>query len=306
MQKTDLLVIGEINPDLILTGDVVPEFGQVEKIVDSATLNIGSSSVIFAVAAAKLGLSVRFFGLCGQDAFGDFMLNAMAKHGVDISQIRPSRDYATGLSVHLDTGKDRAILTDLGCMALLRYEDIPQDLFGASQHLHVASYFLQAALRPGLGRLFQFARENGMTTSLDTNWDPDQRWEGVKEVLPFTDIFLPNENEALSLSGQKTVEDAAQLLGDLAGIVSVKLGKQGGLAMRDGALVKAPSLPVKVVDTVGAGDTFNAGFVFGFLHGWPLQKTLEFACACGSLSARGKGTDAQPDYEEVRQALGLD
>jgi len=305
MQKTDLLVIGEINPDLILTGDVVPKFGQVEKIVDSATLNIGSSSVIFAVAAAKLGLKVRFFGLCGKDAFGDFMLKSMANHGIDISHIKPSIDCATGLSVHLDTGKDRAILTDLGCMALLRFEDIPQDLFGASRHLHVASYFLQAGLRPDLGKLFQHAHQKGMTTSLDTNWDPDQRWVGVKEVLPFTDIFLPNENEALSLSGQKTVEEAAQLLGESAQIVSVKLGKQGGLAISDGVLVKAPSLPVKEVDTVGAGDTFNAGFVFGFLHCWPLQKTLEFACACGSLSTRGKGTDVQPTVEEVCQALGL-
>jgi sugar/nucleoside kinase (ribokinase family) len=305
MQKTDLLVIGEINPDLILTGDVVPEFSQVEKIVDSASLNIGSSSVIFAVAAAKLGLKVRFFGLCGKDDFGDFMLKSMADQGIDISQIKPSAACTTGLSVHLDTGKDRAILTDLGCMALLRYEDIPQDLFGASRHLHVASYFLQAGLRPGLVKLFQHAHQKGMTTSLDTNWDPDQCWVGVKEILPFTDIFLPNENEALSLSGQKTVEEAARLLGDLAGIVSVKLGKQGGLAIRAGAMVKAPSLPVRVVDTVGAGDTFNAGFVFGFLQGWPLQKTLEFACACGSLSTRGKGIDAQPSLEEINKALGL-
>lgn len=305
MQTTDLLVIGEINPDLILTGNVVPEFGQVEKIVDSATLNIGSSSVIFAVAAAKLGLKVRFFGLCGKDAFGDFMLGRMAEQNIDVSQIQASENFVTGLSVHLDTGKDRAILTDLGCMAKLQVEDIPQELLENSRHLHVASYFLQAGLRPGLGKLFQAAHQKGLTTSLDTNWDPDQQWVGVKEILPFTDIFLPNENEALSLSRENSVESAARALAEIAGTVAVKLGGQGALAVRNAELVSTPALAVKVVDTVGAGDTFDAGFVFGFLQDWPLQKTLQFAAACGSLSVRGKGTDSQPSYEEVRQVMGL-
>ena len=170
----DILVAGKINPDLILTGDVKPSFGQVEKLVDSATLILGSSSVIFACRAERLGLKVAFIGKCGDDVFGRFMLDEMQKHGVDTGHVIVVPGGSTGLSVILNRGVDRAILTHPGLIPELRAEEIPDSLLHQVRHLHVASYFLQPYLQEGLPGLFEKARSFGLTTSLDTNYDPSE------------------------------------------------------------------------------------------------------------------------------------
>ena len=179
----DILVAGEINPDLILSGDVTPAFGQVEQLVDSAWLTIGSSSAIFACGAARLGLQVAFVGVCGDDIFGRFMLEQMQARGVDISNVILDPGGQTGLSVILNPGDDRAILTHLGLIGALRAEQVTDDLLRQARHLHVASYFLQSALQPGLPDLFVRARSAGLTTSLDTNWDPSGDWLGFDKLL---------------------------------------------------------------------------------------------------------------------------
>lgn len=209
----DILVAGEINPDLILAGDVLPEFGQVEKLVDSAVLAIGSSSAIFACGAARLGLRVAFIGVCGDDLFGRFMLDQMRRRGVNVEPVIVRPGGATGLSVILSTGVDRAILTSAGLTAALRAEDVSDALLAQARHLHVASYFLQDALRPGLPELFARARALGMTTSLDTNYDPSEQWLGFDRLLALTDVFLPNEAEARSLSRAGDISAAAARLG---------------------------------------------------------------------------------------------
>jgi len=300
----DLLVAGEINPDLILSGDVQPAFGQTEKLVDSAVLAIGSSSVIFACGATRLGLKVAFVGVCGDDIFGRFMLKEMTEHGVDISAAHVDPRRQTGLSVILNRGTqgDRAILTSLGSMADLRAEDVTDGLLRQSRHLHVASYFLQTALQPDLPDLFTHAHDLGLTTSVDTNWDPSGQWRGFDELLRQTDVFLPNENEALALTGAASVESAAEMLCKKCGTVALKLGAQGALTYREEGIVRVPALKLQVVDTVGAGDTFDAGFIYGWLEGWSLEKTLSLAAACGSLSTRAAGgTAAQPTLEEALQ-----
>ncbi|MEO8357637.1 MAG: sugar kinase [Chloroflexota bacterium] len=296
----DTLVAGEINPDLILTGDVTPSFNQVEKLVDSAALTIGSSSAIFACGAARLGLRVAFIGVCGDDIFGHFMLDEMQKRGVDVSNVIIRKDGQTGLSVILNQGVDRAILTHPGLIAALRASDISDDLLRQSQHLHVASYFLQTNLQRDLPHLFQRARSLGLTTSLDTNYDPSETWMGFDEQLAVTNVFLPNEKEALSLTGESNVDLAADRLGSRVEALGVKLGEDGALGVREGEKVRVASIPVNVVDTVGAGDSFDAGFLYGYLNQWPLAKTLRLACVCGALSTqRAGGTDGQPSLDEA-------
>jgi sugar/nucleoside kinase (ribokinase family) len=302
MSKFDILVAGEINPDLILSGDVVPAFGQVEKLVDSAALTVGSSSVIFACGAARLGLKVAFVGVCGADIFGRFMLDEMSKRGVDVSAVRVDPDRQTGLTVILNKGNDRAMLTHTGTIADLRADAVTDDLLRQSRHLHIASYFLQAALQPDLPDLFRRARTLGLTTSLDTNWDPSGRWIGVLELLSLADIFLPNENEAIAISQARTDGQALKRLAQHTGTVAMKRGAQGALACRGEETASVCALSGNVVDTVGAGDTFDAGFVYGFLNGWSLEKALWLAAVCGSLSTRAAGgTAAQPTIEEAMQ-----
>ena len=302
----DILVAGEINPDLILSGNVLPEFGQVEKLVDSAMLTIGSSSAIFACGAARLGLKVAFIGVCGVDVFGRFMLDEMSKRGVDISNVIVRADGQTGLSVILNRSSDRAILTYPGLIADLQASDISDALLSQSRHLHVASYFLQTKLQPDLSSLFRRARSLGLTTSLDTNYDPSEKWIGFDELLSVTNVFLPNEKEAVSLSGEGNVDLAADRLGSRVEALAIKLGAEGVLGVREGESIRVDSIPVKVIDTVGAGDSFDAGFLFGYLNRWSLEKSLRLACVCGALSTQqAGGTNGQPTLEQALQFLGV-
>ncbi len=300
----DILVAGEINPDLILTGDVAPEFGQVEKLVDSATLTIGSSSAIFACGAARLGLNVGFIGVCGDDIFGHFMLDEMSKRDVDVNNVIVRKDGQTGLSVILNNQSDRAILTHPGLIAELGASSISDDLLRQAKHLHVASYFLQTKLQPDLPDLFKRAHSLGLTTSLDTNYDPSEQWIGFDELLSVTNIFLPNEKEAISLSGAENVNKAASRLGSKVDALAIKLGKDGALGICGSQNIQVESIPVNVIDTVGAGDSFDAGFIYGYLNHWEFEKSLRLACVCGALSTQqAGGIDGQPTLEEALKFL---
>jgi len=297
----DILVAGEINPDLILSGDVEPVFNQVEKLVDSAVLTIGSSSAIFACGAARLGLKVAFIGVCAEDVFGRFMLAEMSRRGVDVRSVIIVPGGSTGMGVILTRGADRAILTYPGLISALKGGDVSDSLLKQARHLHVASYFLQTGLQAGLPALFERAHALGLTTSLDTNYDPSEQWLGLDHLLAHTDIFFPNETETCSLAGTPDVPLAAQRLARKVKTLVVKLGGQGALAIKDGVRAQTAALAVKVVDTVGAGDSFDAGFMYGALHGWPLDRTLRLAAVCGGLSTRAAGgTTAQATLEEAR------
>jgi sugar/nucleoside kinase (ribokinase family) len=301
----DLLVIGEINPDLILRGhDVAPAFGQAEKLVEDAAMVVGSSSVITACGAARLGLRVGFCGLVGDDLFGRFMLEAMRERGIDTAGCVIDASVSTGLSVILARpGGDRAILTYPGSIPLLAAGHIDRGRLRSARHVHVGSYFLLDRLRPDLPALFREARTAGATTSLDTNWDPSGAWD-VGEILAETDVFLPNEAEARAIAGRDTTDAAVDALAAGLPVLAVKLGAAGGLARRGPETARAAPLPVQVVDTVGAGDSFNAGFLAGRLLGRSLADSLQLAVACGSLSTRAAGgTAAQPTLEEAEAAL---
>ena len=303
-KKYDLIVAGEINPDLILTDpQLEPRFGQAEIIVKDAALTPGSSSVIVACGAARLGLKVAFVGVAGDDVFGNFMLEALKARRVDISNVIIDPNQSTGFTVILNRVTDRAMLTHLGAINALTADQVTDDLLAQSHHLHIASYFLQTRLQPDIPNLFRRARVLGLTTSLDTNWDPSEQWTGVHDLLPLVDVFLPNENEAIALAKMDSVMDSARKLGVNSKIVAVKMGAEGGMAVAGATVVQAPAIPVEVVDTVGAGDTFDAGFIYGFLAGWSLEKSLRLGISCGSLST-GKpgGLEGQPTLAE---ALGV-
>jgi sugar/nucleoside kinase (ribokinase family) len=300
----DLLVIGEINPDLIVRGkDVVPEFGQAEKLVEEARLTIGSSSVITACGAARLGLNVAFIGLVGEDEFGHFMLEAMQEWGIDVSACVIDATKATGMSVVLSAPDDRAILTYPGAIPSLRRDLIDETLFLRARHLHVGSYFLLDALRSALPSLLRSAKKQGLTTSLDTNWDPSGKWD-LSAVLPCVDVLFPNRNEVQYIAGEEDFSKAVNVLASQVPALAIKLGAHGGLAHRGDEMATAPALAVEVVDTTGAGDSFNAGFLYGQLNDYTLEESLVLACACGSLSTRSAGgTAAQPTLSEAQAAI---
>ncbi len=299
----DILVAGEINPDLILTGDIKPVYGQAEQIIENASLTVGSSSAIFACGAARLGLKVSFIGVCGDDLFGRFMLGAMMARGIETSSIKTNRKLRTGISVILNRKSDRSIITFPGTMSALESEQVTDVFLSRAKHLHVASYFLQTALQPGLPDLFRRARHLGLTTSLDTNIDPVGKWKGVDDVLEYTNVFLPNATEACAIAGDPEPTIAAAKLNKLVEIVAVKLGEQGALGAVGGKIISAPPISVRLVDTVGAGDSFDAGFLYGYLQGWDLERSLRLGVICGGLSTQASGgTESQPT---IQQALAF-
>jgi len=300
-KQFDILVVGELNPDLVLTGDVVPAFGQVEQLLDTATLAIGSSSGIFACAAARLGLKVAFVGMIGNDTFGEYMNSAIRSRGVDTQGLIINKGVQTGISVILAKGVDRAILTFPGSIPLLTYRDIDLNLLSKARHLHLASYFLLDRLRPDIPTLLQQAHLRGLTVSLDTNYDPLEKWDGgIETVLKELDVFLPNQAELLAISKSKEVDCALEIISKSVPLVAVKQGALGGLARSGDTIVQSASIPVQVRDTVGAGDSFDAGFLFGYLNHWTIQRSLQLACVCGSLSTRDfGGTTAQATLEEA-------
>ncbi|GIV00345.1 MAG: ribokinase [Actinomycetota bacterium] len=305
MADFDLLVLGDVNPDLVLIGDVVPAFGQAERLVDEARLVIGGSGAITACGAARLGLRTAIVGVVGDDIFGRFMLEGLAARGVDVSGCVVDPERPTGISVVLSRPEDRATLTSPGTIAALRAELVDRDLLRRARHVHVSSYFLQRGLAEDLPALFDEARAAGATTSIDPNHDPAERWDaGLLDVLPHTDLFLPNSAEARAIGGSEDVDIAAQVLAERARVVAVKFGQGGGLAVAGEEAVRSEAIPADVVDTTGAGDSFDAGFIAGMLAGWPLARCLALAVACGSLSTRGVGgTATQPTLLEALDAL---
>ena len=308
MAKYDVLVAGEINPDLILTDpNLEPEFGQVEVLVEDANLTIGSSSVIFACGASRLGLKVGFVGVAGDDIFGKFMLDSMQQHNIDVSHVIIDPQLSTGFSVILNQIEDRAIITYMGAINALEPKHLTDRLLSQARHLHIASYFLQTRLRPGVLEVFQRAKKLGLTTSLDINWDPEGEWEGVEDVLRETTIFFPNEGEGKAITGEGSPHKIAEKLAGKAEIVAMKMGADGGMAIaqNEEQIYQSSALKIEVVDTVGAGDTFDAGFIYGYLNDWPLEKALRLGVVCGSLSTQAPGgTRGQPTLQRAMREIG--
>jgi sugar/nucleoside kinase (ribokinase family) len=301
----DLLILGDANPDLVLTGDVEPSFGQTERLVDAARLTIGGSGAIVATGASRLGLRVGFCGVVGDDPFGRFLRDELERHDVDVGGLVVDPDRPTGVSVVLARPNDRAILTHAGTIADLRTDLIDPARLELARHVHASSFFLQTSLAPELPALFGRVRAGGATTSVDPNWDPSERWDGgLRDLLGHTDVFLPNATEASRIAGIDELDDAVLALAERAGVVVTKDGADGALAAHGERLVRAAAPTIDALDTTGAGDAFDAGYLASMLAGDPLERSLAIANACGALSTRAVGgVDAQPTMDEVLTLL---
>jgi len=305
MPDFDVLVLGEINVDLVLTGDARPVFGQFEKVVEDASVTLGGSGVIFACGAARLGLRTAYCGVVGDDLFGRFMLDGLRQRDIDTGGVHIRPDIKTGLTVILHSEGDRGLLTHLGAISALSAGMVDRALLARTRHVHVSTYFLQLALQPGLPGLLAEARRAGATVSIDTNWDPTERWNhGLADALAQTDVFLPNEQEALAVARRPTLNEALDALGATISTVAVKRGADGAVCRQGQHTVADAGFVADVVDATGAGDSFDAGFIYGYTQGWNLEDTLALACACGTLSTRAAGgTQAQATLEEAQQLI---
>lgn len=302
----DVVTVGDMFVDLIVSGgDVVPRFGQVEQLVGDYALEMGGSCNIFACQAAKLGLRTAVLGRVGDDDFGRLIVQRLAECGVNTGGILADAGLKAGLGIALCTPDDRAILTYMGLIADLRPSDIDDGRLAAARHLHYGSYFLHTGLLPHAVSIVAHARELGLTVSLDTNWDPSEEWNsGLDDILPMTDVFFPNEQEALLISRCGRLDEAAeQFISQGVRIVVIKRGSQGASVTTQDETIHCTAHPAADGgDSIGAGDSFDAGFLAGWLRGLPLETCLDIACTCGRLVAEQiGGLRGQPRWDTVRE-----
>ena len=302
-REYDLLVFGDTCVDLILRDDdIAPRFSQVEKLVAGYELEMGGSCCIFAAQAAKLGLSVALLGVVGDDAFGRLISDTLASAGVDTSYIRVDPSLRTGITVHLVQGDDRAMLTHLGSLNALTADDVTDSLLSSARHLHYGSLYLQTGLLPHWVDILERAKALGLSVSLDTNWDPEGIWDvGLERAYPYIDVLLPNEMEAIHLSGQGDRAAAIDYLSERVPVLVVKRAEAGAVAWQNGeCLMQMVAAAEEGGDGIGAGDSFAAGFLAAWLNHLPLATCLSIACDCGRAVASSRGgTAGQPLASDV-------
>ncbi len=298
----DMVVVCEINVDIVVTGLSVPLAFGAERLVDGVTLTAGSSGVLAATNMADIGLRVGVCGLVGDDTFGRYMLDHLERHGIDRSGVVVDPAVQTGAGVLLSTPQDRAILTYAGAMVLFEAEQVAMDVVARARHLHLSSYFLQAGLQRGVPELLERAHRLGLTTSADTGHDPAEQWE-LGGLLGGVDVFLPNEVEAAAITGLADPEHALDRLAERVPTVALKRGAAGALAAAGGQRVFVPAFTVEAVDTTGAGDAFDAGFLSGYLGGEDLEACVRRGNACGALTAAHVGGSGALTPERVAALL---
>lgn len=300
----DILAIGELNVDLILNDiQQQPELGK-EIIARSLEVILGSSTAIFASNISIMGASVAFLGKIGKDSFADTVLNSLRDKGVNTDFILQTAEFKTGASIALNYDQDRYMVTYPGAMEHLTIDDISNQALEKAAHLHFSSPFLQPGIRNDLATLFQRAKDLGLSTSLDTQWDPQEKWDlDIKAILPFVDVFLPNAGELMAMTGVNDITSAAEQFIDLCETLVVKCGEDGAMLFSENQkILGKPFSNDLVVDAIGAGDSFNAGFIFKYVRGQPLNECLEFANLMGALNTTGVGgTGAFLDHSILKE-----
>ena len=301
--KKKVLVIGELNVDLIGTGlQTFPVLGR-EVMAQEMVLTLGSSSAILACGLARLGVPVTFISKVGRDDFGKYCLQALESKKIKTLNVIRDGKLRTGLTVSLNFRDDKAQVTYPGAIPHLYYKDISQKVFRQNDHLHISSFFLQDGLVSSFPQLFQDAKQMGMSTSMDPNCDNRNQWNsGIWKCLEFIDLLLLNEMEAINIAKAKSVNRALEIFAQKVPTVVIKLGSKGALAKSRGQVIQLPAFKIKPADSTGAGDSFDAGFLFSHLGGFDLRKSLTVANACGALSTQGLGgTATQADWDEIQR-----
>lgn len=305
----NVLFVGDINVDLMMGGMLAPPAVDREVLCETFDVTMGSPAVIAAAAFAGLGGKAAFSGLAGRDDYGAFMLKGMKEIGIDTGLVHGTDHVRTGVTVNLIHGRHRTQVTYPGTIAAFDGAGITADVLGRFRHVHFAGPYQQTRLRPRMTRLLRAARKMGLTTSLDPQWDMSGKWEFMDEWLPLLSFFFPNRDEVLAITGSASLDAGCRALAARTACPVIKDGKDGAMILQNGLAVSVPTPDVKVVDTAGAGDSFNAGFLYATLDlKMGLRQSAEFANAVaarscmftGGVNARSTHADVLRLMEECR------
>lgn len=301
--KYDVLVVGDINPDIMMINyDRLPDPGE-ETHSEDAQVALGGGCAICASGLAKLGVNVAVYGFLGKDMFGDMMLKQLNEVGVKTQEVRQVEDVKTGFSIALTNSKDRAFVTYNGTNALFDVTKISDEVIQSAKHLHVLCY--HPTKHDEYVAFFKRVKDLGRTVSFDLGYDDTEQWSSrINEIVEIVDVFMPNDKEATKYMKVDSAEEALKVLSEKGKTVVVKMGSRGSIGYRQGTFAEASPFVTNCVDTTGAGDSFNAGFLFGWLRGYDLEKCLVLGNAVGSKSVEHYGGNTGvPYYEEYVEFL---
>ncbi len=293
-QPYEVASIADLCMDIIVASSSRPEFGQVELLADHYHLDLGGSVGIFATQYAKLGGKIALMGKTGDDTAGAIVHSRLTEAGIDGRYIEKIPGEKTAMGLNIAVGHDRAMLAYLGTMELIGPDMLRDEWTGLARHWHIGSYFLLRRLIPAWPGWLQKLKSRGVTISLDTNWDPEGNWENVLQLLPQVDVFLPNLAEALAITGKRTLQEAGTILVGICKLVVVKCGEDGAAIFFNGQHAMYPVDPeiadgLKIADTTGAGDNFDAGFIYHWLQGSDIAICVREASRCAVSSLRSLG-----------------
>jgi len=279
------LVIGDLNVDVIVSGaPQLPVLGHEIPCDDIQTV-MGGAASIFACRLAQLGSNVDIFGKVGNDVNGGVVLRSFRSSGVGVDKVQVLDNLKTGITISLTYPENRAFITYVDGIDNLTKSDVNPELFRGYSHLHVSSIYILRKMLSSFSWVFSEAKKQGLTTSLDTNADPQNKYEYVDEILEHVDVFLPNDKEAKAITQSNSVHSALEKLSMKVPVVVIKRGDKGAIGRHNNKTVAVKPLRIKPVDTTGAGDSFDAGFIYYFLHkNMVFKASMEFANALGALS----------------------
>lgn len=290
MKKWDVFVFGDVNIDLLVP-DVskLPPPGEEWEIPLMETTP-GGGAALFALGLARLGMKPVFLGSVGDDCYGSFLRNYMEETGVDLSLLEVQPRTKTGISISFTDQKDRSFLTFRGGCKVPDISEISMEQVSCARHIHLTGYAEAANHEAYLAFLQQLRSRMDVTVSFDVGWDSTGKWSTrIYELLPYLDVLLMNETECLHYSNAASAREAALDFASRGCMAVIKLGKKGSLCCRDGEIWSREGFSVNAVDTTGAGDSFNAGFIYGFLQGEDPETALKLGNGCGALSCTGLG-----------------
>ena len=284
-----------------------PQRGQLV-LVDEVELRLGGHPANAGRDLARLGMDVAVMGCVGQDGFGDLVLEELRNEGIDTRGIwrTPAANTSTTL-VMIDTSGERSFLYYCGANAQIQVEQVDMDSVKSGRLFYLGGALVMPGFDgPPQAQLMAEAQAAGLTTCMDVVWDATGRWmELLAPVLPYTDIFTPGFAEGQQITGLREPGEVAQALLD-AGvkIVALTMGPEGCYVRTADTELRIPAYQVETVDGTGAGDAFTAGFIYGYLHEWDLERTTKFANALGGLATIAVGaTGGVKDYQQVLSFL---
>ncbi len=286
--RYDVTCVGILVADVFSAPiDEIPHAGMLT-LVDRIYPATGGCASNTGVSLVKLGARVGLIGKVGDDIFGEFIIRDMKEKGLDTSGITVTSQFPTSKTIIIPVkGEDRRFIHVIGANADLGYDDLDLDMIRSSRALYIGGFLLQSKMdQEAVGRLFRFAKEKGIVTALDvivpSNFKDSIEYS-VAKVLPYTDLFLPNLDEASLLTGTADPLEQARIFNRLGcNVVVITMGEEGSLVMRGEQALRATSFRIDVVDPSGAGDAFDAGFIWGMLQGWDLERIINFASALGA------------------------